>query len=141
VLVSGATAVFVYGLAEVGQTGTLPSGKLVIAPVIGLLLVALFAAYAVRAERPTIDVRLFAHFAAAAAANLVLGAGFLASRSCCRSTFSSSAGAARSRRGCCSSRREWGPRCRARRDDLSVGGRRLESVSGQDLGLPRPGGR
>jgi EmrB/QacA subfamily drug resistance transporter len=74
-LLSGGIAVFVYGLAEVGQKGTvtaaLPLGMLLG----GAALLALFVAHALRSPSPLLDVRLFARrgFGTAAAANLVLG--------------------------------------------------------------------
>jgi EmrB/QacA subfamily drug resistance transporter len=75
VLLSGGIATFVYGLAEVGQKGTLAATTPLVALGAGALLVALFALHALRAEAPLIDVRLFARrgFGAAAATNLVLG--------------------------------------------------------------------
>jgi EmrB/QacA subfamily drug resistance transporter len=74
-LLSGGIAVFVYGLAEVGQKGTvtaaLPLGMLLG----GAALIALFVAHALRSPSPLLDVHLFARrgFGMAAAANLVLG--------------------------------------------------------------------
>ncbi len=66
----------VYGLAELGQ-GRGGDPQHVLLPLVGgLLLVAVFVRHALRAERPLLDVRLFASgaFAAAAAATFVLGA-------------------------------------------------------------------
>jgi EmrB/QacA subfamily drug resistance transporter len=76
-LLSGGIAVFVYGLAEVGQKGTLTAPLPLASLAAGLALMTLFVAHAARAAAPIVDVRLFARraFAAAAATNLVLGAG------------------------------------------------------------------
>jgi EmrB/QacA subfamily drug resistance transporter len=75
VLLSGGIATFIYGLAEVGQKGTVAAAVPVLALGAGALLVVLFAFYALRAEAPLIDVRLLARrgFATASATNLVLG--------------------------------------------------------------------
>jgi MFS family permease len=75
VLLSGGIATFIYGLAEVGQTGSAAATAPTIALSAGALLVALFALHALRAEAPLIDVRLFARrgFASASATNLILG--------------------------------------------------------------------
>jgi EmrB/QacA subfamily drug resistance transporter len=74
-LLSGGIAVFVYGLAEVGQKGTLAAVLPLAALAAGSALVVLFVFHALRAERPLLDVRLFARrgFGTAATANLVLG--------------------------------------------------------------------
>jgi MFS family permease len=74
-LLSGGTAIFIYGLAEVGRRGTL-TALAPLAPLIGGAgLVVAFVAYALRTEAPLLDVRLFARrgFGSAAAVNLVLG--------------------------------------------------------------------
>jgi EmrB/QacA subfamily drug resistance transporter len=74
-LLSGGIAIFVYGLAEVGQKGrataALPLGMLLA----GATLIALFVVHALRGRNPLLDVRLFARrgFGTAAATNLVLG--------------------------------------------------------------------
>src|SRR5262249_17917219 len=74
VLLSGGIATFIYGLADVGQKGSLAAAPLV-ALSAGTLLIALFALHALHAEAPLIDVRLFARrgFGSASATNLVLG--------------------------------------------------------------------
>jgi EmrB/QacA subfamily drug resistance transporter len=72
VLLSGGIAAFLYGLARIGGTGgALP----VIAMSAGLAMIAVFCWYALRVPRPLIDLRLLRRrgFAAAAAANLMLG--------------------------------------------------------------------
>jgi EmrB/QacA subfamily drug resistance transporter len=75
VLLSGGIATFVYGLAEVGQTGSASATTPTVALSTGALLVALFALHALRAKAPLIDVRLFARrgFASASATNFILG--------------------------------------------------------------------
>src|SRR5436305_399442 len=65
-----------YGLAEIGQTGGFSSAK-VIGPIVGgLVLVALFIAHALRAERPLLDVHLYRRstFASASITTFCLGA-------------------------------------------------------------------
>jgi EmrB/QacA subfamily drug resistance transporter len=73
VLLSGGIATFIYGLAELGQRSSLMSPAVALSA--GVLLVALFALHALRAQAPLIDVRLFARrgFASASATNFVLG--------------------------------------------------------------------
>jgi EmrB/QacA subfamily drug resistance transporter len=74
-LLSGGIAVFVYGLAEVGQEAT-PTAALPLASLLaGAVLVALFVAHALHRENALLDIRLFTRrgFATAAATNLVLG--------------------------------------------------------------------
>ncbi len=73
-LLSGGIAVFLYGLADAAQGGSV--GAVPVAAIAaGLALIAVFCRYALRARQPLIDLRLFARrgFAAAAGANLVLG--------------------------------------------------------------------
>jgi EmrB/QacA subfamily drug resistance transporter len=71
VLLSGGIAVFLYGLAKVGDGGTVPVATMTA----GLALVAAFCWYALRARQPLLDIRLLRRrgFAAGAAANLMLG--------------------------------------------------------------------
>jgi EmrB/QacA subfamily drug resistance transporter len=75
VLLSGGIATFIYGLAEVGQKGTVAATAPTVALGTGALLVTLFTLHALRAEAPLIDVRLLRRrgFATASATNLVLG--------------------------------------------------------------------
>jgi EmrB/QacA subfamily drug resistance transporter len=74
-LLSGGIATFIYGLAEVGQTGTLTATEPLSALGLGSLLIAAFVVYALHTANPLLDVRLFADrgFASGAAANFVLG--------------------------------------------------------------------
>lgn len=75
VLLSGGTAVFIYGLAQAGAHGTLGAPAPLIALLLGAGLVGTFVGHALRAPAPLLDVRLFARrgFGTAAATNLVLG--------------------------------------------------------------------
>src|SRR5215471_15153175 len=70
-LLSGGIAVFLYGLAKIGDGGTVPMAAMAA----GLALVAGFCWYALRARQPLLDIRLLRRrgFAAGAAANLMLG--------------------------------------------------------------------
>ncbi len=75
VLLCGGIATFVYGLAEIGQRGSLTDALPPSMLLAGLALVALFVRHALRTAHPLIDVRLFTQrgFATAAATNFVLG--------------------------------------------------------------------
>jgi len=57
----------VYGLSEIGATGGFTSAKVIGPIVIGIGLVVVFVRHALRAERPLLDVRLYANGAFAAA--------------------------------------------------------------------------
>jgi EmrB/QacA subfamily drug resistance transporter len=74
-LLSGGLAVLVYGLAQVGQRGSIDAAVPLAALAGGAVLLALFVVHALTSTDPLLDVRLFARrgFAAAAATNLVLG--------------------------------------------------------------------
>jgi EmrB/QacA subfamily drug resistance transporter len=75
VLLPGGIALSLWGLAEVGQKGTITAPLPLAALLVGLALVACFVVHALRTANPLIDVRLFAKrgFASAAATNLALG--------------------------------------------------------------------
>jgi EmrB/QacA subfamily drug resistance transporter/deazaflavin-dependent oxidoreductase (nitroreductase family) len=75
ILLSGGIAVLIYGLAEVGQKGTMTAAEPATALVLGATMVAAFVVYALRVANPLLNVRLFADrgFASGAAANFVLG--------------------------------------------------------------------
>ena len=66
---------FVYGLAELGQEGTLGSARVGLPLALGAALVATFVRHALRIQRPLLDVRLFSNraFAAAAVTTFCLG--------------------------------------------------------------------
>jgi len=74
-LSSGATAV-VYGLSELGTSASLSAPSVVWPTAAGLLLVGAFCWHALRAERPLLDVRLYANrvFGAASLTTFGLGA-------------------------------------------------------------------
>src|SRR6476661_1727510 len=67
---------FVYGLAEIGQSGGLAAPQAYGPLAIGAALVAAFVAHALRVDEPLLNVRLFrsASFSAAAVTTFVLGA-------------------------------------------------------------------
>jgi MFS family permease len=75
ILLPGGIALFIYGLAEVGQKETLTTALPLTTIFVGLALIAAFVGHALRTANPLIDVRLFARsgFASAAATNLMLG--------------------------------------------------------------------
>jgi EmrB/QacA subfamily drug resistance transporter len=75
VLLSGGIAVALYGLAEVGQKGSLRAAVPLTALVVGVCLVVTFVVRALRTPSPLVDVRLFAArgFATSAVTNFVLG--------------------------------------------------------------------
>jgi EmrB/QacA subfamily drug resistance transporter len=75
VLLCGGIAIALYGLAEIGQAGTLTAAAPLSEVIAGIVLVAAFVIRALRTENPLIDVRLFRArgFAASAATNFVLG--------------------------------------------------------------------
>jgi EmrB/QacA subfamily drug resistance transporter len=66
----------VYGLSEVGTTGSFGAPQVVWPIVAGLLLLAVFVRHALRAERPLLDVRLYANriFGSASLTTFFLGA-------------------------------------------------------------------
>ena len=75
VLLSGGLALFIYGLAEVGQHARLTTVAALGPMAGGAVAVALFAWRALRVPNPLIDLRLFRQrgFAAGTAVNFVLG--------------------------------------------------------------------
>ena len=75
-LMSTGVPLVIYGLAEVGSTGSFSSPKVVFPILIGLALVGAFAAYALRVPRPLLDLRLFRRptFASASIAMFCLAA-------------------------------------------------------------------
>ena len=66
----------VYGLSEIGSTGTFTSPKVVWPIIGGLILIAAFAWHALRTTRPLLDIRLYTNriFAAASMTTFGLGA-------------------------------------------------------------------
>jgi EmrB/QacA subfamily drug resistance transporter len=67
---------FTYGLAEIGETGGFGSAKVVIPCIVGIALVLLFVAHALRAEHPLLDLHLYRRptFSTASVAMFCLGA-------------------------------------------------------------------
>jgi EmrB/QacA subfamily drug resistance transporter len=75
-LLSSASSATVYGLSQLGTHSSF-TAPVVVGPIlIGLLLSAAFCVHALRAERPLLDIRLYANriFAAASATTFGLGA-------------------------------------------------------------------
>ena len=66
----------IYGLAEVGVTGSFSSPKVIVPFVLGIVLVATFVMHALRVPNPLLDVRLYRRptFASASFAMFCLGA-------------------------------------------------------------------
>jgi EmrB/QacA subfamily drug resistance transporter len=67
----------VYGLAEIGQTGSIGDPQAFVPIVLGIAAVAAFVVHALRIEQPLLDMRLFRSpaFSSAAATTFMLGAG------------------------------------------------------------------
>jgi EmrB/QacA subfamily drug resistance transporter len=75
ILLPAGIALFLWGLAELGQSGTPAAAAPLTALLLGLALVAGFVLHALHTSDPLLDVRLFGRrgFAAAAATTLTLG--------------------------------------------------------------------
>ncbi len=73
-LSAGSTAI-VYGLSELGSGASAGSGKVLLPVVLGALLGAAFCFHALRAERPLLDVRLYANRVFAGASFTTFGVG------------------------------------------------------------------
>jgi MFS family permease len=80
-LMSTGVPLVIYGLAEVGSTGGFSSPKVIVSGLVGLALIGLFAAHALRARRPLLDLRLFRRptFASASLAMFCLAAALFGS--------------------------------------------------------------
>jgi len=76
VLMSAGVPLVIYGLAEIGSTGSFGSPKVLVACLLGLGLIGLFALHALRARRPLLDLRLYKRptFASASLAMFCLAA-------------------------------------------------------------------
>jgi EmrB/QacA subfamily drug resistance transporter len=76
-LLATGVPLLVYGLAEIGQRGTLATAQAYAPLAIGAALIALFIVHALRADEPLLNVRLFrdANFSSAAVTTFILGAG------------------------------------------------------------------
>ncbi len=75
-LMSAGVPLVIYGLAEVGSTGSFTSAKVLVSIVVGLVLIGLFAGHALRAKHPLLDLRLYRRptFASASLAMFCLAA-------------------------------------------------------------------
>jgi EmrB/QacA subfamily drug resistance transporter len=75
-LMSTGVPLVIYGLAEIGSTGSFTSPKVLVSLLVGLALVGTFGVYALRAKRPLLDLRLFRRptFSSAAVAMFCLAA-------------------------------------------------------------------
>jgi EmrB/QacA subfamily drug resistance transporter len=75
-LMSTGLPLITYGLAEIGQTGSFTSPKVLIPGVLGTLLVIAFVFHALRVKNPLLDLRLYkrATFASASVTMFCLGA-------------------------------------------------------------------
>jgi EmrB/QacA subfamily drug resistance transporter len=75
VLASAGSLLLVYGLAEVGSRGQLTAAVPLASLLAGLMVLGIFVHHSLHAERPLIDVRLFATrgFGTAVATNALLG--------------------------------------------------------------------
>jgi len=58
-LMSSGVPLLIYGLAEIGSTGSFTSPKVLVSLLAGLALIGLFVLHALRARRPLLDLRLF----------------------------------------------------------------------------------
>jgi EmrB/QacA subfamily drug resistance transporter len=76
-LLTAGVPLVVYGLAEIGERGTLTAAQAYAPLLIGLALVVAFALHALRVAEPLLNIRLFREpsFGAAALTTFVLGAG------------------------------------------------------------------
>jgi EmrB/QacA subfamily drug resistance transporter len=75
-LMSTGVPLLIYGLAEIGSTGSFSSPKVLVSIPGGLALVGLFGVHALRARRPLLDLRLYRRptFASASVAMFCLAA-------------------------------------------------------------------
>lgn len=74
-LLASGLPLFVYGLAEFGQQGSVGAPQVWLPLALGVSLIASFVRHALRVERPLLDVRLFSNraFSAAAVTTFCLG--------------------------------------------------------------------
>jgi len=81
VLMALGVPLLTYGLAEIGATGSFTSPRAVFPVIGGLVLIATFAAHALRARRPLLDLRLYRRstFSSASLAMFCLGAALFGS--------------------------------------------------------------
>ncbi len=76
VLMASGLPLLTYGLAEIGSTGTFTSSKVIFPIAAGLILIGVFAAHALKATRPLLNLRLYKRptFSSASFAMFCLGA-------------------------------------------------------------------
>jgi EmrB/QacA subfamily drug resistance transporter len=74
-LLSAGSAAIVYGLSELGSGAGAGSGKVLLPVILGALLGGAFCWHALRAERPLLDVRLYANRVFAGASFTTFGVG------------------------------------------------------------------
>ncbi len=81
VLMATGLPLLTYGLAEIGATGTITSIRAIVPLLVGIALVGAFAAHALRARRPLLDLRLYRRptFSSASLAMFCLGAALFGS--------------------------------------------------------------
>jgi EmrB/QacA subfamily drug resistance transporter len=75
-LLSGGSALFIFGVSELGSGASLGAPEVLVPVIAGVVLTVLFVLHALRVERPLLDVRLYANrvFAGASFVNFGLGA-------------------------------------------------------------------
>ncbi len=76
-LLTAGLPLLVYGLAEIGQHGSISSAQAYVPLLVGAAALIAFVAHALRAAEPLLDIRLFREpsFGAAAVTTFILGAG------------------------------------------------------------------
>jgi EmrB/QacA subfamily drug resistance transporter len=75
-LLSGGSALFIFGISELGSGAGLGTPEVLLPVIAGVVLTVLFVLHALRVERPLLDVRLYSNrvFAGASFVNFGLGA-------------------------------------------------------------------
>ena len=75
-LLASGVPLLTYGLAEIGATGQFATPRVLVPLILGIVLIGVFALYALRVPRPLLDLHLYrrATFASASVAMFCLGA-------------------------------------------------------------------
>ena len=75
-LLASGVPLLTYGLAEIGATGQIATPRVLVPLILGIILIGVFAVYALRVPRPLLDLHLYrrATFASASIAMFCLGA-------------------------------------------------------------------
>ena len=75
-LLASGVPLLTYGLAEIGATGQIATPRVLVPLILGIILIGVFALYALRVPRPLLDLHLYrrATFASASVAMFCLGA-------------------------------------------------------------------